>query len=83
MSDLTNLTYEECEFLFDVLKREENRWRLPVSDATGGNASADKNQQQKMLKDLIWRLQVICSSTSEFDRALNRELITERLAGYC
>ena len=83
MPDLTNLTHEECDFLFEVLKREENRCQLPVGVAPEGATSTDKDRRQKMLKDLLWRLQVVCSSPSEFDKAIDRELIAERLAGYC
>ena len=83
MPDLTNLTDEECVFLLEVLKQEESRQRLPGSDATGGNVSANKDRQQKMLKDLLWRLQVVCSSKSEADKAFDKELAAQRLGGYC
>ena len=83
MPNLTDLTDEECIFLFEVLKQEENRQRLPGVDATGGNAPADKNRQQKMLKDLLWRLHVVCTSPSEFDKALDKELAAQRLGRSC
>lgn len=79
MPDLTNLTNEECNLLFDMLKQEESRCRLP----TGAYAiGTDRNERRRALTDLLWRLQIVCPSRSASEEELDREEVTERLGGY-
>ncbi len=83
MPNLTNLTDEACDFLFELLKREENHWQSPAGGRAGDNDSADQETRERILKDLLWRLEVVRSSKTASDKEFENLLLEERLAGYC
>lgn len=78
MPTLANLTDEECSFVFEVLKREESLGQLPLGD----DMSANQDMRRTILKDLLWRLQVVRSSRNTGDEEANDALVAEGLAGY-
>ena len=82
MPTLANLTDEECNFVFEVLKREESRGQLPLGERRGDDMSADQDMRRTILKDLLWRLQVVRSSRNRGDEEANDALVAEGLAGY-
>lgn len=82
MPDLANLTVEECNFLLKLLKREESRWQSSADDRLGDEVSTDRETRERTLKDLRWRLQVACSPSAASDEELEKEVLTEGLAGY-
>jgi hypothetical protein len=83
MPNLTDLTDQECIFLLEVLKREEKRQPLQAVGRLDKDVSDEQDVQQKALKDLLWRLQAVCMSRTELEEEVNREVVAERLAGYC
>lgn len=82
MPDLVNLTEEECDFLLEMLKREESRWQSSADDRLGNEVSTDRQTRERILKDLRWRLQVACSPSAASEKEFKKEVLTEGLAGY-
>ncbi len=82
MSSLTDLTVEECTVLLALLKTEAARRELAASSGGAGNACAGADEQQEILENLLWRLQIVCSSRAQSDEAL-RQFAVDTEGVYC
>lgn len=82
MSGLTDLTLEECAVLLALLKQESARRESLASSSGAGDASAGANEQQEILENLLWRLQIVCSSRAQSDEEL-RQFAVDTEGVYC
>ena len=79
MADLTNLTADECDLLIDVLEREQNELLSGTAGARGWNRLKEKPRREEAVRQLLWRLQPLCSRPGSLGDA---ESIAQKLSGY-
>jgi hypothetical protein len=78
MSDLTNLSEDECALLMELLEKEQQE--LKPGFATGRRSSrpGNKSRRREVVGQLLWRVRVACPRPSMLECCL----IAERLGGY-
>lgn len=79
MADLTNLSEEECALLIELLEDARHGAKRAAGPPQSPGRLKDKSRRQEVLGRLLWHVRVVCHKPSMLDR----DLITERLGGYC
>jgi hypothetical protein len=67
MSDLTNLSEDECALLVEVLEREQRELLSGLGSIQAQSSLKDKARRQEALRQLLWRLRVKCFPTAMGD----------------
>ena len=78
MSDLTNLSEDECALLMDLLEREQQELKPEFATRQKPSRLADKSRRRDVVNQLLWRVRVACPRSSMLECCL----IAERLGGY-